>query len=152
MAGKWFCLAVCVKVQIFYCNCMGFLPLHNILLTKIADALNSQSSDFGTRFVRELLSEVSHVKTKLRMHICHDCELITSWSYTGNLVPLHRPENIDFFFKKKTNVPMYFYIHLGLGSHLQGMYPGSLEIDKDRKTDYSRPQRGRVRWRLTSSF
>lgn len=34
----------------------------------------------------------------------------------------------------------------------KGMYPGSLEIDKDRKTDYSCSHWGRVRWRLPSSF
>lgn len=75
------------------------------------------------------------------MHVCHDSELTASRSSTVKFVPFSSTESIHFW----ENIPRQFYVYLGRGSHLQRDVC-TLSHWKGQKT------RGRVRWRLPSSF
>lgn len=55
-------MVVYMKAKILYLELFRILPLHAAFSLKMVDALNSSASGFGTGFVRELFSEVSHIE------------------------------------------------------------------------------------------
>lgn len=55
-------MVVYMKAKILYLELFRILPLHTAFSLKMVDALNSSASCFGTGFVRELFSEVSHIE------------------------------------------------------------------------------------------
>ena len=59
MGGK---MVVHMKAKILYLELFRILLLHAAFSVKMVDALNSAASGFGTGFVRELFSEVSHIE------------------------------------------------------------------------------------------
>lgn len=55
-------MVVHMKAKILYLELFRILLLHAAFSVKMVDALNSAASGFGTGFVRELFSEVSHIE------------------------------------------------------------------------------------------